>query len=52
MPPPLTPHRLSSEVKPDLRSQLLGQGSYTLVASIGDQVSDLTGPIAAPASYK
>lgn len=49
---PIVLHRLCSEVKPVLRAQLLAGGGYTLVASIGDQVSDLTGPASAPASYK
>ncbi len=43
---------MASVVKPELRASLAGNATWALVASIGDQVSDFTGPYAAAAAFK
>ncbi len=46
------PCSMASVVKPELRASLAGNATWALVASIGDQVSDFTGPYAAAAAFK
>lgn len=43
--------RLASVYKPEKRGELVAAG-YTILGSIGDEFSDLSGPNAAPLSFK